>query len=459
MTTPRAGWLFAYDWDRVALASQQALGQAQFDHAGFDLFAFPSNVALPFYDHERFAARQAARGRRQRWQAVLSQQEHFGALAASLVAEALGLPGTSPESILAAQHKLHARRVLQRVAPEANLAFTGLDAVYGDDIPAGLRYPAFTKPVKAAFSVLARRVADRAALQAHTRFGRRELWVIRRLVEPFERLCRARLPEAGTAHRMLLEEPVPLRVAQYNLDGWVDNGHVHALGVVDAVMYPGTAAFMRWEYPSRLPAAVQQRALDVARRFLEAIGYRHGMFNLEFFFDAESDRLSVIECNPRLASQFGDLYRRVRGLDPHAMGLALALGRDPLAAPRCEASAHVAASLVFRTFDPGTVPPPPGARQRAHLALLCPDALMFSFPKSGYALARDFKWTGNHHYGVLHLGGRDREQLRERAARASALLGWPAPYADHWPEPAGARDARAEPAWPQARVNPVGASD
>jgi len=467
---PRVGWLFAYDWDRVARDAMRAQRLARFDHAGFDLFSFPSNIGLPLYDHERFAQRQAARGQRLRWQAVVSQQEHFGALAAALVAEKLRLPGTSPESILAAQHKLHARHVLQRVAPEANLAFAGLDAVYGGEIPQGLAYPAFVKPVKAAFSVLARPVASREALHAHTRFGRRELWIIRRLVDPFDRLCRARLPEAGTAHRMLLEEPVPLHVAQYNLDGYVENGHVHALGVVDAVMYPGTAAFMRWEYPSRLPATVQQRALDVARRFLGAIGYRHGMFNLEFFHDAASDRLSVIECNPRLASQFGDLYRRVRGIDPHLMGLALALGRDPQATPRCEPSANVAASLVYRAFSPDAVPPPPDARQRAAFGLAFPDALMFCFPKTGRALARDFKWTGNHHYGIVHLGGRDHEQLRRQAERASALLGWPAPYADLRHEgPTGAASAaaaavqgplparRAAPA--ARRIDPVGASD
>ena len=75
------------------------------------------------FDLERFAARQAARGRRRGWQAVLSHHEQFGTLAAALVAERLGLPGATPESILAAQHKLHARRVLAKVAPDANLRF------------------------------------------------------------------------------------------------------------------------------------------------------------------------------------------------------------------------------------------------------------------------------------------------------------------------------------------------
>jgi biotin carboxylase len=433
MSSPRLGWLFAHDWDREALDRLAAAGTARFDTAGFDLFAFPSNTGLVFFDHHRFARRQSARARRLGWRGVVSHQEHFGALAAALVAEATGLPGATPESILAAQHKLHARRVLQQVAPEANLAFAPLEAEYGDDIPGGIAYPAFVKPVKAAFSVLARTVSHRAELQAHTRFSARELWVIRHLVDPFERLCRERLPQAGSAHRMLLEEPVPLHVPQYNLDGWVADGSVHTLGVVDAVMYPGTRAFMRWDTPTRLAPAIQSRALDVARRFLAGVGYRHGFFNLEFFHDPATDRLTVIECNPRLASQFGDLYRRTLGADPHAMAVALACGDDPLAVPRTAPTASLASSLVYRAFDPADIPAMPDAAARAAFAREFDDALLFTLPKSGHALARDFKWTGNHRYGIVHLGARDRGDLDIRARRASALLGWPAPCLDAAP--------------------------
>ena len=347
---PRIGLLFGYDWDADGFAALQ--DGARFDHAGFDLFSFPSNAHLVHFDLNRFARRQAARGRRLGWAGVVSHHEQFGALAAALVAEELGLPGATPESVLAIQHKLHAREVLQRVAPEANLASQRLHAAYGQDIPPGLAYPAFVKPVKAAFSVLAREVRNRDELQAHTRFGRRELWVIRRLVEPFERVLQQRLPQAGTAHSLMLEEPVPHDTAQFNLDGWVWRGQAQALGVVDAIMYPGTQAFMRWEHPSRLAADLQQRALDVAQTFLTAVGYSHGFFNMEFFHDPASGRLSVIEFNPRLASQFADLYRRVQGRDAHAMSLALALGEDPAALPRSQPTAGAAASQVYRCFDP-----------------------------------------------------------------------------------------------------------
>ena len=425
---PRLGLLFGYDWDADGFAALQ--GRARFDHAGFDLFSFPSNAHLIHFDLRRFARRQAARGRRLGWAGVLSHHEQFGALAAALVAEELGLPGATPESVLAAQHKLHARQVLQQVAPEANLAYAGLDAAYGADIPHGLAYPAFVKPVKAAFSVLARAVRNRDELQAHTRFGRRELWVIRRLVEPFERVMQVRLPQAGTAHRLLLEEPVPAATPQFNLDGWVFKGQAHALGVVDAIMYPGTQAFMRWEHPSRLAAPVAQRALAVAQKFLAAIGYTHGFFNMEFFHVPHSDRLSVIEFNPRLASQFADLYRRVQGRDAHAMSLALALGQDPAALPRTQPTAGAAASQVYRSFDPTAPVRMPSPAQQAALAQAFPDARLFCYPKTGHAVQRDFKWLGSYRHGIVHLGGRNEAQLRERTLQASRLLGWTAPYAD-----------------------------
>jgi hypothetical protein len=437
-SSPRIGWLFAYDWDRAAMRRLGAPGgPVRCEHAGFDLFAFPSRLRLPGFDLEHFAAQQAARGRRRGWCAVLSHHEQYGALAAALVAEQLGLPGATPASILAAQHKLYARRVLQQVAPAASLRFTALDA--GDDgsSHSTLEFPLFVKPVKGAFSVLARRAEDAGQLRAHTQFSWRERWLIRQLTEPFERVCLERLPQAGSAYRMLLEEAVSPQTPQYNLDGWVQDGRVHALGVVDAIMYPGTQAFMRWEHPSRLAAAVQRRALDVAQRFLGAIGYTHGFFNLEFFYDEQADRLCVIECNPRLAAQFSDLYERVHGVDAHGMALALALGKNPQLQPRLRPTAGVAASLVYRAFDAsGVVPPAPSATQRDALARAFPDALLLSFAKRGRALARDYRWTGSHRYGIVHLGGHDREHLRQRCEDASALLGWPAPYLDHTPLPA-----------------------
>jgi hypothetical protein len=110
------------------------------------------------------------------------------------------------------------------------------------------------------------------------------------------------------------------------------------------------------------------------------------------------------------------------------MALQLAVGGDPGALPRRRATAGAAASLVYRSLRPGDEPPMPDAARRAAFARAFPDGLLFTLPKTGHALAREYKWLGSHRYGLVHLGGQDAQDLRERAEHASVLLGWPAPY-------------------------------
>ena len=443
--------LFNYDWDASGYARHGK--QHQFTHAGFDLFSFPSNAHLVWFDMDRFVNKWAVKAKKLGLQAVSSQHEQFGALAAALLADKMGWPGTPPAAVVACQHKLYARQVLQRVAPEANVAYARLDCTYGAPVPqalpAGLQYPAFVKPVKAAFSVLARTVAQRAQLHAHTRFGAFELWVIRHLVEPFERVAKRILPNAGTAHSLMLEAPAwtPERpLPQYSLDGIAFNDQIKQLGVVDSIMYPGTQAFMRFDYPSALPQATQAQALDVAQRFLTAIGYTHGFFNMEFFYDAATQELKVIEFNPRMASQFADLYQRVDGRDLYAMALALAHGQDPWAVALSNSTAGAASSFVYRAFDQAALathaPAMPSATTLAVLTREFPDHLLLQFPKDSTSLSRDFKWLGSYRYAILHLGGVDADDLRLRCMAASGILGWPAPYGS--PAPVPACEAHAE---------------
>ena len=426
MSHPKTLLLFNYDWDE--LGANRLKDNWPSVESGFDLFSFPSNARLAWFDTERFVAKAALFARLTGAKAVASNHEQFGALCAALLAEKMGWPGTPVKAILACQHKLYAREVLQQVAPEANLAFSRLDAAYGGDVPAHIQYPQFVKPVKAAFSVLSRLVNTQQELHAHTRFGPWELWVIKHLVEPFEKIAKKRLPEAGTAHSMLLETPVT--GMQYNLDGYVWQGQVRALGVVDEVMYPNTDAFMRFEYPSKLDAEVQARAADVARRFLNAVGFDHGLLNMEFFHDEASDKITVIEFNPRMASQFSDLYLRVDGIDLHEIAFALAHGIDPATLNRAQSTAGAVASFVYRSFEPGARVSFPSLAQKNSFKAMFPDALLFEYPKDDKQLERDFKWLRSYRYGIVHLGGDTPQHLRQRCEQASELLGWTAPYLD-----------------------------
>ena len=448
--------LFNYDWDVVGFErAARKLNLPAPDSDGFDLFSFPSNAHLAWFDMDRFVHKLAGQAKAAGWTHVASNHEQFGALAAALLAEKMGWPGTSVNAVLACQHKLYARQVLDRVAPEANIGYRLLDTRYGGAIPEGLHYPQFVKPVKAAFSVLARTVQNRQELHDHTRFGGWELWVIKHLVEPFERVFQRRMgpntnPQgSGSAHRLMVEDIV--NAPQFNLDGYVWQGKAQAVGVVDAIMYPGTQAFMRWDYPSVLAPTVQERALEVAQKFLTEVGFDHGLFNMEFFYDAATNKLSVIEFNPRMASQFSDLYLRVDGIDLHSCALALAQGQHPFTVPRTVPTAGAASSLVYRSFVPGADVPMPATAQVKAFEAAFADGLLFSFPKDKGSTARDFKWLGSYRYGIVHLGGKDAADLHRRADAASQLLGWPSPYLDP-----SVRHAPAQIAVPDAKGAKLG---
>jgi hypothetical protein len=85
--------LFPKDWDRLLFAQPKYRTSYHFYYEGFDLFRFPENARLIAFDILRFVERLAAKYRRIGLDGIVSNNEQFGALTASLLAERLGLPG------------------------------------------------------------------------------------------------------------------------------------------------------------------------------------------------------------------------------------------------------------------------------------------------------------------------------------------------------------------------------
>jgi len=267
------------------------------------------------------------------------------------------------------------------------------------------------KPVKATYSVLARRIDNLAQLRALTAFSPLERLILGRLVKPFDDLMPLHTPFDIGARAMLAE--ALLEGLQVNIDGYVHRGRVTLLGIVDEVMYPGTQAFMRFEYPSILPAELRGRMAALAERLLAGMDYAHGFFNIELIHDPASGAIRIVEVNPRMATQIVNLYRRVDGCDPYAMQLDLATGE----APRMVHGAgefRAAASFVFRRFDGRPHGPRPSREQIEAVHRRYPDARLMFYLKRGAGLAREMKWLGSHRYAVLNLGGQDSGDLQAR---------------------------------------------
>lgn len=411
--------LFPKEWDRLEFERPEYRDRYEFVYAGFDLFRFPQNAQLATFDVFRFVNRLLERFRRERLDGVFSNNEYFGALIAAVLAEKLGLPGNDPRVVITAQHKFYARQAFARIAPEAAARFAAFPYALRERTDLPFELPCFVKPVRATYSVLARRVDSFDELRRHLAFWPFEKWVIKRLVKPFNDLMRWYTDYALDAHHLIAEELLP--GVQVNMDGYVHAGCVRVLGVIDENMYPGTTAFRSFEYPSRVPADVQARMTGLAEKLLAGLGYRHGFFNLEFSWDPGSGRIAVIELNPRMASQLSYLYECVDGVRPYEMLLALAAGDSPEDARRGARYRH-AASFALRKFDGKPLAAHPSSAQLERARAEFPEAHLMLYLKRGASLAREMKWLGSYRYAVVNMGARTQADLHARFEALARLL-------------------------------------
>ena len=402
-------FLFPQEWDYTAL---DALGdEYEFIFDGFDIFKFPENARLLWFDARAYVDKLTRRFTRGNLAGVMSTNEQYGALIAAAVARNLGLPGTAPAAIVRAQHKYYARQLHKQAIPEATPDFAVFPYKVPDPENVGIPYPFFVKPVKAAHSVLARRVDTPDELRRHLTFHPWEKYIIKRLVRPFNDLMPLYTDFDINPEHLLGESLITGR-HQVTVDGYARHGEVEIVGIVDAIMYPGTQAFQRFEYPSSLPPGVQARLGDISARAIRAVGFDHGAFNVELIWDDQTDRIQLIEVNPRLAAQFGDLYEKVDGRNTYQLLLDLTVDRDPHMRQGRGAYGS-AASFVFREFN-GAEKIAPDRAQIAWLSAHYPDALLHTYIKEGHSRWREVKWLGSYRYAVLNLGGRDRHDMFAR---------------------------------------------
>jgi biotin carboxylase len=336
--------------------------------------------------------------------AVASTDDYPGSTLAAIAAHHLGLPGVPPQANLNCQHKFLSRRIQQEAAPEAVPHFTLIDVRPELGLPSGLVFPLFVKPVKSYLSQGAQVVSSSRELrQIQSRWLRRS-----RFFEIFDVLLR-RYAKCSLGYSFLIAEDC-LTGHQVTLDGYAFNSDVFVMGIVDSIMFPGTLAFKRFEYPSSLPAAVQDRMAAIAIAVIKASGYGNGQFNIEFIYDAEQDRLAIIEINPRMSSQFADLYEKVDGTNSYRIMIDLALGRQPRPQKRKGRHAY-AASCVLRTFQNQRVLRVPGVEELDRIYDEYPDIRVEILAAAGMKLSQQLQDGRSYRYGLLNIGGRDRQDI------------------------------------------------
>lgn len=406
--------LFETQWDRKQLAACADRWRARTEF----VFPEPDDVECPSdFDPDAYVAA-AVGGEFGTIDGVLSSSDYPGATIAAAIATGLGLPGPQPERVLVASHKYYSRLAQRDVVPESVPRFALLDPRRPED-PPPLPLPFFAKPVKGAFSVLARRIGDERELRAFLEspavreFGRDYLAIFNRM------LARYTAHEID-GHWFLAEELLYGQLV--TVEGYVCDGTVEVFGIVDSTLHPN-GSFARFDYPSALPAAAQARMANIAERVVEALGLERCLFNIEMMYDASTDRAWIVELNPRICGQFADLYQKVDGTNTYEIALALCTGTRPRI-EKGRGRYPAAASFPLRVFEPMHVLEAPSDGEVTAAEALFPQTLVWSECNAGEHLA-DFDVDedgGSHRYAVINAGGSSREELGQRCAAVESRL-------------------------------------
>ena len=379
--------------DRLNLADERILERYGLRFAGGPI--------RPGFDPLAFVDQAAAE--RPQVDGVFGSNDAAGHLA-WVLAHRLGLPGPDPAAFMRCHDKLESRRFQAEAVAEATPAFAGIDVDDPDPAPP-LPYPFFVKPVTAHLSQLAYTVRSDAELRAVVAEARERLDTI---TEYDRRL------EGREFRRLVAEELLDGRLVTF--EGFMQGGRMTPIGVTDAVLHPNRISFLRFDYPSTLPGPVQEAMAGVAARLMPALGFDDSLFNIEFFVGA-GGRITIVEVNGRLASQFAPLVQAVHGVSSYELGLAIASGETaelPPARPDM-----VASSFVLRTYRDAVVrelPDPSAVSRRfghAHVEILV---------RPGQRLSENDDDVASHRLAVVALAGPDRAAVLDRYAEARRLL-------------------------------------
>lgn len=345
--------------------------------------------------------------------AIMTYWDFPGTMMVPILCRERGLPSADLSAVVSLEHKYWSRLIQSRVTSDLP-GFGLLDLEASEPrLPDGVNYPAWIKPVQSASSEGAYYIEGADQLAATLPTAREE---VVRLGEPFEDiLAMVDLPpeveKAGGA-AYLAEEAA--RGRQVTIEGFVFNHEAVMYGLVESVTYPGSASFLRYEYPADVPEDLHQRIAQVSRRVIEASGLNNSTFNIEFFYDSDADRLRLLEVNARHSQSHATLFHLVDGITNHHAMASLALGRRPQV-PDGQGAYAAAATWHLRHFSDGVVRHVPTEEQVADFVDRHPGAKVSIDVAPGDRLS-DSDFEGSYSYTLAEVitAGADTHDLQRQ---------------------------------------------
>ena len=339
-----------------------------------------------------------------------------------LLCREFGLRGPSLESILKCEHKYWSRVEQRKVVPDSTPRFDKVDPFDEDALKKlELDYPFWVKPVKSFGSQLGRKIHNAEEFYEHMEHVREH---IGKIGDPFNIILDyAELPPevAGVGGNHCIAEEI-IGGRELAPEGYAFNGKVKAHGVVDMVREG--ESFSRVEYPSRLPESVQRRTIEATEKVMSHIGFDNGCFNVEYFWDKDSDKLWIVEINPRISQSHANVFEKVDGASNHEVAVDVALGQKPRIEHGGGRFKRAAKWWVRREKKDAVVTRVPTTDEIRRIREEVPgDPVIYSEVKEGMRLSElDDQDDYTYCYADIHIGGQSEEELLENYDRCMEAL-------------------------------------
>jgi len=348
--------------------------------------------------------------------AIVSFWDFPSSAMAGVLRNAHGLPGPTNESLAKCEHKYWSRLEQRKAVPDLVPDFCAIDPFAEDPLSQiTIDYPFWIKPVKAHSSHLGFKIRNADDLISHLPEIRQKIgyWGV-----PFDEfLSHVELPadiQPVTGHWCIAEAMISAG-QQCTLEGYVYGGQVAVYGVVDSLRAgKHRSCLSRYQYPSSLPRRVQARMIDATRKVLTQFGYDCAPFNIEFYWDRQTDGIRLLEVNARISKSHCPLFRMVDGASHQEVMVQLALGQQP-DSPYREGDFRVAGKFMHRVFTDGTVRRMPSAEERRQVQSLYPEARFRLLASPGDRL-RDSHHRDSYSFELadIFLGGNDQKDLLKK---------------------------------------------
>lgn len=341
-----------------------------------------------------------------------------------IIRSTFGLTGPSLISVLKCEHKYWSRLEQQEVVPEMVPPFQQINP-FAEEAERQLKigYPFWLKPVKSVLSHLGFLIRNPEEFKTALRLTREH---IGRYAKPFNFIMdHAELPDSvkGIDGYHCIAEGVISQGRQCTLEGYVHQGKVVVYGIVDSIREgEHLSSFARYQYPSRLPDAVQQRMIEATGKVLTQIGYDNSPFNIEFYWNEQSDSIHLLEINTRISKSHCPLLKMVDGEFHHDVMIDVSLGRKP-AFPYRAGNFATAAKFMIRRFNNGRVSRVPDKRSVDRVKEIYPETDVLINVHEGMWLT-DLKDQDSYSYEIadLYMGAESHERLLGNYDKALRML-------------------------------------